>query len=95
MRILIAEDETSSRFLLETTLRKRGYETVVASDGLQAWDLLQRNDAPQIAILDCTMPGLAGPEICRRIRERENHPYTYLILLTALNGKEDLADSRW
>lgn len=91
MRILIAEDETSSRFLLETTLRKWGYETVTTTDGLQAWEILQQSDAPPIAILDWMMPGMDGTEICRRLRERENHPYTYVILLTALNGKEDLA----
>ncbi|MBM4083418.1 MAG: response regulator, partial [Planctomycetes bacterium] len=52
MKILIAEDDAANRRLLEVSLRKWGYEVVVTCDGEQAWQALQRADAPQLAILD-------------------------------------------
>lgn len=92
MRILIADDSIVSRHLLETTLRKWGYEVMVACDGAQAWDVLQREDAPSLAILDWMMPGLTGPEVCRRVRRHAREPYTYLLLLTSRSLKEDLIE---
>lgn len=89
MRILIADDSIVSRHLLEATLRKWGYEVVVATDGAQAWEYLRREDAPQIAILDWVMPELTGPEVCRRLRE-EQGAYTYVLLLTSKSQREDL-----
>ena len=58
MRILIADDSIVSRHLLDATLRKWGYEVVVASDGVEAWNYLQAEDAPKLAILDETDSGL-------------------------------------
>jgi diguanylate cyclase (GGDEF)-like protein len=94
MRILIADDSIVSRHLLEATLRKWGYEVVVACDGNEAWNVLQNADGPMVAILDWVMPGLTGPEVCRRVREREkeNETYTYLLLLTSKSLREDLIE---
>jgi len=100
MRILIADDSIVSRHLLDATLRKWGYEVVVACDGLEAWDILQSPDAPKLVILDWVMPGLTGPEVCRRVRERAKDPenvqqkdaYTYILLLTSKSLKEDLIE---
>lgn len=90
MRILIADDSSVSRHLLTATLSKWGYEVVPASDGLQAWDTLQQPNAPNLAILDWMMPGLTGLDLCRKIRERTDGPYTYILLLTSKSLKEDL-----
>ena len=90
MKVLIAEDDTVSRRLLEATLIRWGYEVVVASDGVEAWEALQGDDAPSLAILDWMMPGLDGLEICRRIRKMPSSTPPYLILLTAKGGREDL-----
>jgi len=68
MRILIAEDDLVSSRVLATTLRKWGHEVVTSVDGLEAWAALQMPDAPRLAILDWMMPGIEGPEICRRVR---------------------------
>ena len=94
MRILIADDSIVSRHLLDATLRKWGYEVVVACDGIEAWNVLQSEDAPKIAILDWVMPGLTGPEVCRRVREKtkDNETYTYILLLTSKSLKEDLIE---
>ena len=67
MRSLIAEDEIVSRRLLESALPRWGYDVVTATDGEEAWTLLQA-DAPTIMVLDWLMPRLDGVEICRRIR---------------------------
>ena len=90
MRILIADDSAISRRLLEATLRQWGYDVVVADDGAKAWRLLQESDAPQLVILDWMMPEMDGLEVCRRIRGCDGTPYTYVILLTAKNQKEDV-----
>ncbi len=94
MRILIADDSIVSRHLLDATLRKWGYEVAVACDGVEAWNVLQASDGPMVAILDWVMPGLTGPEVCRRVREREveSGTYTYLLLLTSKSLKEDLIE---
>jgi DNA-binding response OmpR family regulator len=90
MKVLIAEDDTVSRRLLEATLIRWGYEVVVASDGVEAWEALQSDGAPSLAILDWMMPGLDGLEVCRRIRKMPSSTPPYLILLTAKGGREDL-----
>src|SRR6204780_237641 len=95
MRILIADDSIVSRHLLDVTLRKWGYEVVIAADGMEAWDTLQSEDAPRIAILDWMMPGLTGPEVCKRVRENSkgsDAPYTYMLLLSSKSQREDLIE---
>jgi two-component system, cell cycle response regulator len=92
MKILIADDSIISRHLLEATLRKWGYDVIVACDGIEAWDELQKDDGPSIAILDWVMPGLTGPEVCRLVRQNAREPYTYLLLLTSKSSKEDLIE---
>lgn len=92
MQILIADDSLVSRHLLDATLRKWGYEVVVACDGSEAWDILQRDDAPPLAILDWMMPGLTGPQVCRLVRQRAREPYIYILLLTSRSLKEDLIE---
>lgn len=90
MKILIAEDDPVSRRVLSATLSKFGYEVVVVTDGAQAWDALQREDAPQLAILDWMMPEIDGVELCRRVRALPTATPPFLILLTAKSGKEDV-----
>jgi diguanylate cyclase (GGDEF)-like protein len=90
MRILIAEDDPVSRRLLEAHLGKWGYQVVAVRNGDEAWGMLQSADAPRLAILDWMMPGLSGPEVCRHVRSRAQEPYTYILLLTARNQKQDL-----
>jgi two-component system cell cycle response regulator len=92
VKILIADDSLVSRHLLEATLRKWGYEVLVACDGEQALTLLQTEDAPAVAILDWMMPGITGLEVCRRVRLRAREPYTYILLLTSKSQKEDLIE---
>jgi diguanylate cyclase (GGDEF)-like protein len=90
MKVLIAEDDTISRRMLEAFLVKWGYEVVVATQGEEAWTILQGNDTPRMAILDWMMPGKDGVEICRGLRQRKGRPYIYTLLLTARGQKTDI-----
>jgi len=92
MQVLIADDENVSRRMLANMLEKWDYEVVSASDGAEAWRLLQQDDAPQLAILDWMMPGLTGPEVCAEVRRRGQEPYTYILLLTARADMQDLVE---
>jgi two-component system chemotaxis response regulator CheY len=88
--VLIAEDCNFFRQILIKTISSWGYEVVIAQDGDKAWEILQQENAPRLAILDWVMPGLSGPEICRKVAGRERIPYIYLILLTSKNNKDDI-----
>lgn len=92
MRILIADDDDVSRFMLEAMLTKRGYEVVCAANGEEALQILTGANAPKLAILDWLMPGLDGVEVCRRVRDVPELKTLYLILLTARGGKEHLIE---
>ncbi len=89
MKMLIADDDSVSRLVLERTLNGWGHEVRAVADGLEAWEILQRSDAPKLAILDWMMPGLEGPDICRRIQSLGSTVPTYCILLTS---KDKIAD---
>jgi diguanylate cyclase (GGDEF)-like protein len=89
MQILIAEDEAVSRRMLAHFLANWGYEVVEARDGEEAWEKLQQENAPKLAILDWMMPGIDGIEVCRRLRAAER-PYTYVLLLTARQERQDV-----
>ena len=87
MHILIAEDDATSRLMLEKTLQRLGYDVTATCDGNEAWRALQQHRCP-IVITDWMMPEMDGPTLCRKIRsDREWNHYTYLMILTSLSGK--------
>ena len=90
MRVLIAEDDRLNRRLLEVSLTDWGYEVTATADGAEAWEVLQGDDAPPLAILDWMMPRLDGPEVCRLVREMPEPRLTYIILLTVRDDVQDV-----
>jgi diguanylate cyclase (GGDEF)-like protein len=88
MNILIAEDDRVTALKLQRSLERMGYQVAVARDGLEAW---RRIDEGGVCLLvsDWMMPGIDGLELCRRIRGRPDPAYTYIILLTARDSRED------
>lgn len=90
MRILIAEDDITSRALLKHMLAEWGYEVIVTKDGNEAWKALQAEEAPRLAILDWVMPRLDGVEVCRKVRQLDVPNPTYIILLTSRSSKKDI-----
>lgn len=90
MRILIAEDDVTSRAMLAAVLKKAGHEVVQTSNGAEAWARLQEPEAPSLAILDWMMPGMDGVEVVRRVRTLDNEQPPYLIMLTSKSAKADI-----
>jgi len=90
MKILIAEDDLTSRTILQATLSKWGYEVIATTDGKEAWAVFQEIDAPQLAMIDWMMPGMDGPTLCRKLREQKRKDTLYLILLTSKDNREDI-----
>lgn len=91
MRILIADDSSDAREILERLLRRWGHDVVAAGDGREAWEWLQREPI-RLVISDWMMPYVDGLELCRRVRAAEFAHYVYFILLTAREDKEDLIE---
>jgi DNA-binding response OmpR family regulator len=89
MKVLIAEDDTASRIVLEKHLTNWGYEVLAAQDGSQAWEIV-RQQQPRIALVDWIMPGMDGLELCKSIRGRQDVGYIYIIFLTSKEENEDI-----
>lgn len=91
MKILVAEDNAATRKMLETLLIKWGYEVSLAENGQEAWNMMYAADPPRIILLDWMMPEMDGVELCKAIRASTSGLETsYVILLTARSGKEDI-----
>ncbi len=89
-KILIAEDDVISRMMLESIIKKWMFDVISVDNGLEAWKILQQPEVPPIALLDWEMPGLDGPELCKRIKLLGRENPIYIILLTGRNSKEDI-----
>lgn len=90
LRVLVADDEPVSRTIVAAILRKGGYDVTLAADGNEAWQVLQTPGAPALAVMDWMMPGIDGPDICRRLRQLESSTPTYVILLTSRDASADI-----
>jgi len=91
-RVLVAEDDALYRHALDHLLTGKGYEVESVTDGLKALERACAADAPRLLMLDWMMPGLQGPEICRRVREHGSLRYEYILLLTAKHNPDDIVE---
>ena len=92
MKILIAEDDPVSATLLQTLLTQWDYEVVITENGDDALSVLSADDGPSLAILDWIMPGLSGPDVCRKVRSASTSRPLYLILLTRLGKRDNIVE---
>jgi sigma-B regulation protein RsbU (phosphoserine phosphatase) len=96
MQILVADDDPVYIALLKNLLGELNMETLPASDGAEAWAVLQRPDAPGIAILDWQMPNMDGFEVCQLVRRAPRakqggrYPLPYILLMTSHTSRDDL-----
>lgn len=90
MKILIAEDDVTTRTLLEGVLEKEGHEVMAVKDGAEAWEALQQPDAPRLVILDWMMPELDGLEVVRRVRAKQTDRPPHIIMLTCKREKVEI-----
>jgi two-component system cell cycle response regulator len=91
MKILVADDDATSRLIAQTALRGLGHQCHTVSDGDQAWDLF-RTLQPDVVISDWKMPGLNGLELCREIRAHPTGGYAYFIMVTNQRGANEVIE---
>jgi CheY-like chemotaxis protein len=90
MQVIIAEDDRVTGEILARTLQRWNYETTLVGDGAQAWERLRGATEPTLAILDWMMPGMDGPDVCRRVRHELPFANMYLLLVTARESRGDM-----
>jgi len=93
VNVLIAEDDASTRLLLQSLLRKWGYNVSAVSDGEEAWRFLSEVDHPLLVILDWMLPGIEGPEIVRRLRLNDGGKQHYVIIITSAGSESAVAQA--
>lgn len=91
MRVLGVDDDSVSRLVLRATVGSLGHECLLAADGRQAWDIVQRGGV-DVVITDRMMPDMDGLELCRRIREQPNTGYVYVVLASVLDAHDQVRE---
>jgi DNA-binding response OmpR family regulator len=91
LRVLIADDDATSRTMFASMLRTMGHAAHTAIDGLDAWTLYEREE-PHLVIVDWLMPHVDGLELSRRIRERSGDE-CFIMLITSRDGAVDLEEA--
>ena len=92
MKLLIADDNPVWRKLIHAAVANWGYRVTMAEDGRQALEAMMSDDPPRMALLDWQMPGLDGVEVCRRIKQDPERPFTYVLLLSSRDREEDMIE---
>ena len=87
-RILLAEDDRALRRFFEIVLDRAGYKVIPAADGLEAMKLALSTQV-DVVVTDAMMPNLSGYEFCRFLRNSQTLAHLPVILLSALERKED------
>ncbi|WP_119069865.1 diguanylate cyclase domain-containing protein [Rubrobacter indicoceani] len=92
MKVLIAEDDTVTRRILQLGLNRLGHECLPTSDGREAWETFLEDPDIEVVISDRMMPGMDGIELCCRVRRTPRESYTYFIFITALSERDELLE---
>src|ERR1700683_5332043 len=87
MRVLIADDDANRRLILKAMVTKLAQECLVAADGAEAWKLLS-SARIDVLLSDWMMPGVDGPELCRRVRSQIGGCYVYGVVNSGLGQPE-------
>lgn len=90
-KILIVDDDSSTRNLLKIYLSQWGYDCTLAEDGSHGWELYQQG-AFDMVLTDWMMPGLQGPELCQKIRNDDRKRYTYIIICTVKDNVKNIVE---
>jgi diguanylate cyclase (GGDEF)-like protein len=89
-RVLVAEDDPLYRRLLERVLADSGYLVQSVLNGVEALERARLPGSPKLVVLDWVMPGMEGPDVCRKLRQCASGAYQYIILLSANDRKADI-----
>jgi diguanylate cyclase (GGDEF)-like protein len=91
--VLIADDDAVTRLILKHWILRWGYEIVAVDNGIDAWKVLQEDRPPEIVIMDWTMPGMEGIELCRRLRDKSRPFYHYILMVTSRTDEQDVVQA--
>jgi CheY-like chemotaxis protein len=83
LRVLLADDQLATRHIVRFNLEQFGFEVLDATDGLDAWNILQKEQI-HLVITDESMPRLAGTELCAKIRQTPWMADLPVILITGV-----------
>ena len=92
-RVLIADDEANLLISLEYLLQRQGYEVSLARDGDQAMNLI-RQQQPDLVVLDASMPGQSGYEVCQQVRADPALRHLRIVMLSAKARETDIAKGK-
>ncbi|BBO91681.1 response regulator [Desulfosarcina ovata] len=89
MKVMLVEDDPVSLALLKKALGKSDPNVITARNGAEAWERFT-SEQPRVVISDWMLPSMSGIELCRKIRAEKTKGYTYIIIMTAKDQKEDV-----
>lgn len=93
MDVLLVDDDPITRLAVCAALEEWGFMPVVAEDGHQALKHLAEKHPPHLLIIDWSMPGMTGPELCTTIRQRSDGQFFYILMLTGKEGSEAIVEA--
>ena len=85
-KILIVEDEKMLAQFVDICLKNAGYETILAADGQQALDMVEK-DLPDLIVLDIKLPKVDGYKVCETLKQDECYQHIPIIMLTARDSE--------
>jgi two-component system cell cycle response regulator len=88
-KILLADDSPTQAAFMKLGLRNRGYEVVVARDGIEAVEIAYREN-PDLLVSDIIMPRLNGYQVCRLLKDDQGMRTMPIVLLTSLDARADV-----
>ncbi len=88
-KVLIVDDEPDIVRLVQFTLERRGFEVIVATDGLSAIELAE-TEKPDVILLDAVMPVMNGYTACQRLKENSKTKSIPVIMLSAKSQKVEV-----
>lgn len=90
MKVLVADDDPTTRVVLVSLVEKLGHDAIEAADGLAAWEAYSAIEGPCLLLLDWEMPGMDGMQLCEKVKQSSRLNPPYCILITGKNRIEDL-----
>ncbi|GAA4098218.1 diguanylate cyclase [Zhongshania borealis] len=93
MDVLIVDDDAVTRLALSAALEEWSFVPILAENGDQALKKLEADNAPHLLVIDWSMPGMSGPELCKTIRKREDGQFFYILMLTGKEGNEAIIEA--
>ena len=87
--VVVADDDTITRSIINLKLKSRGYNVITASDGTEALRVIE-TEAPDLVVLDAMMPGINGFELLRQIKTTPRTAKTLVVMLTSRKLEQDI-----